>query len=507
MTALAMSIPGEPSVSLERVRAELDALGARVEGDDRVAVRGVRHDSRAVVPGDLFCARSGGRVDGASFAAAAVAKGAVAILAEHGAALPAVTVPVLRVADVRRALGAAAELVYGYPSRALALVGVTGTNGKTTTTLLLEHALRALGARPGRLGTLGFAFGDEADEGTLTTPEADDVSRALRSVVDRGGTHFVMEVSSHALSLARADALRFRVAAFTNLTQDHLDFYPSMREYGAAKARLFTELAPAHSVINVDDAFGLELARAVPGGALTTGRSEAATLRVLESTVDARGVAARLRAPSGVEVTLTSRLIGEHNLENLSTALGVLLALGFAPADAARALETAPPAPGRLERCDAEGDDVAVLVDYAHTPDALERVLAALRRVSSGELVCVFGCGGDRDPKKRPRMGSAAARGADRVILTSDNPRSEDPSAIARDVQPGLREGAAVATVELDRTRAIESAISSAPAGAVVLVAGKGHETYQIVGSEKLPFDDRVVARRALAARRGRAGG
>jgi UDP-N-acetylmuramoyl-L-alanyl-D-glutamate--2,6-diaminopimelate ligase len=476
-----------------------------VEGDGRVGVRGVRHYSRAVVPGDLFCARSGGRVDGASFAADAVAKGAVAILAEHGAALPASSVPVLRVADARRALGAAAELVYGYPSRALALVGVTGTNGKTTTTLLLEHALRALGARPGRLGTLGFAFGDELDEGTLTTPEADDVSRALRSVVDRGGTHFVMEVSSHALSLARADALRFRVAAFTNLTQDHLDFYPSMREYGAAKARLFTELAPAHSVINVDDAFGLELARAVPG-ALTTGRSEAATLRVLESTIDARGVSARLATPSGPEVTLSSRLIGEHNLENLSTALGVLLELGFAPADAARVLETAPPAPGRLERCDTEGDDVAVLVDYAHTPDALERVLAALRRVSNAELVCVFGCGGDRDPKKRPKMGRAAARGADRVILTSDNPRSEDPSAIVRDVEPGLREGGAVATIELDRTRAIESAILGAPAGAVVLVAGKGHETYQIIGSEKLPFDDRVVARRALAARRGRAG-
>jgi UDP-N-acetylmuramoyl-L-alanyl-D-glutamate--2,6-diaminopimelate ligase len=505
MTALAMTLPADTSVSLERVRAELDVLGARVEGDGGVAVRGVRQDSRAVVAGDLFCARSGGRVDGASFAAAAVGKGAVAVLAEHGAALPSLGVPVLRVTDVRRAIGAAAELVYGYPSRALALVGVTGTNGKTTTTLLLEHALVVLGARPGRLGTLGFAFGGEADEGTLTTPEADDVSRALRSVVDRGGTHFVMEVSSHALSLARADALRFRVAAFTNLTQDHLDFYPSMREYGAAKARLFTELAPAHAVLNVDDAFGLELARAVPG-AVTTGRSEAATLRVLAATCDARGVTARLRTPSGAEVRLSSRLIGEHNLENLSTALGVLLALGFPAGDAARALEDAPPAPGRLERCDIEGDDVAVLVDYAHTPDALERVLAALRRVSSGELVCVFGCGGDRDPKKRPKMGSAAARGADRVILTSDNPRTEDPAAIARDVAPGLAEGSAASTLELDRARAIESAILSAPRGAVVLLAGKGHETYQIVGTQKLPFDDRVVARRALAARRSRGG-
>jgi UDP-N-acetylmuramoyl-L-alanyl-D-glutamate--2,6-diaminopimelate ligase len=505
MTAPAMSIPAETTVSLERVRAELEVLGATLTGDGRTVVRGVRQDSRSVGAGELFCARAGGRADGAAFATAAVARGAVAVLAEHGVALPELGVPVLRVTDVRRALGAAAELVYGYPSRALALVGVTGTNGKTTTTLLLDHALRALGARPARLGTLGFAFGEEEDEGTLTTPEADDVSRALRSVVDRGGTHFVMEVSSHALSLARADALRFSVAAFTNLTQDHLDFYPSMREYGAAKARLFTELSPAHAVINGDDAFGAELSRGFPG-AIVTGRSETATLRVLTSTVDARGVSALVRTPSGSDVTLASRLIGEHNLENLSTALGVLLALGFPPAASARALEGAPPAPGRLERCDAEGDDIAVLVDYAHTPDALERVLAALRRVSSGELVCVFGCGGDRDPTKRPRMGSAAARGADRVILTSDNPRTEDPQAIARQVLPGLAEGPARSTTELDRTRAIESAISSAPAGAVVLIAGKGHESYQIIGAEKLPFDDRVVARQALAARRARGG-
>jgi UDP-N-acetylmuramoyl-L-alanyl-D-glutamate--2,6-diaminopimelate ligase len=504
MSALAMS-HSETSVTLDDVRTELAAVGATLVGDGGVVVRGVRQDSRAVHAGDLFCARTGGRADGASFAAAAVKNGALAVLAEQGVALPELGVPVLRVTDARRAIGAAAELVYGHPSRALALVGITGTNGKTTTTLLVDHALRALGARPGRLGTLGFAFGEDADEGTLTTPEADDISRALRSVVARGATHFVMEVSSHALSLARVDALRFRVAAFTNLTQDHLDFYPSMREYGAAKARLFTELLPERAVINGDDAFGAELLRGFPG-AVVTGRSELSTLRVLESTLDARGVSARLRTPSGAEVTLASRLIGEHNLENLSTALGVLLALGFDPAAAAHALESAPSAPGRLERCDGEGDDIAVLVDYAHTPDALERVLAALRRVSSGELVCVFGCGGDRDPKKRPKMGSAAARGADRVILTSDNPRTEDPRAIARDVLPGLALGPALATTELDRTRAIESAVLSAPPGAVVLIAGKGHETYQIVGTEKHPFDDRVVARQALVRRRGHGG-
>jgi UDP-N-acetylmuramoyl-L-alanyl-D-glutamate--2,6-diaminopimelate ligase len=383
-------------------------------------------------------------------------------------------------------------------------VGVTGTNGKTTTVALIEGALSVLGAKPARLGTLGFAFGAERDEGALTTPEADDVSRALASVVERGGTHFVMEVSSHALSLSRVDALSFRVAAFTNLSQDHLDYYGSIEEYGAAKARLFTELWPVHTVVNIDDAFGAELARKSRGALITTGRSPLATLRVLEATVDATGIRARLRAPTDAEVTLSSRAIGEHNLENLTTALGVLMALGITPEAAAGALAAAPPVPGRLERCDEDADPVRVLVDYAHTPDALERGLFALRGVTKSELVCVFGCGGDRDPKKRPLMGAAAARGADRVIVTSDNPRSEDPGAIVRAIEPGLALGSARSAVELDRACAIERAIADAPAGATVLIAGKGHETYQIVGDERRPFDDREVARAALAARRKR---
>jgi UDP-N-acetylmuramoyl-L-alanyl-D-glutamate--2,6-diaminopimelate ligase len=411
---------------------------------------------------------------------------------------------VISVSDARRAIGLAAECVYGHPSRALGLVGVTGTNGKTTTTALLEHALRTLGARPGRLGTLGFSFGDEKDDGSLTTPEADDVSRHLASVAARGGTHFVMEVSSHALSLDRVDALSFRVVAFTNLSQDHLDFYDSMAAYGAAKARLFHELSPAHAVINVDDAFGAKLAETSRGSLITTGRSPRATLRVLAASLDARGIVARLATPSGAEVTLVSRALGEHNLENLCTALGVSIALGFDADAAARALGGAPPVPGRLERCDEDGDAISVLVDYAHTPDALERVLGAIRRVTQGEVVCVFGCGGDRDPKKRPLMGAAAARGADRVIVTSDNPRTEDPAAIAREIEPGLKLGTARSSIELDRTRAIETAVEEAGPGATVLVAGKGHETYQIIGTERRPFDDREVARLALMRRRKR---
>jgi UDP-N-acetylmuramoyl-L-alanyl-D-glutamate--2,6-diaminopimelate ligase len=468
-------------------------------------VTGVRQDSRHVAAGELFVARPGGRVSGADFAAQAVARGAAAVLAEPGAVPASLGVPVLEVSDVKRALGVAAETVYRSPSRALSLIGITGTNGKTTTSLLVEHALRALGARPARLGTLGFSFGGVEEEGSLTTPEADDVSRSLASVVARGGTHFVMEVSSHALSLARVDALTFRVAAFTNLSQDHLDFYPSMAEYGAAKERLFTALSPAVSVIAIDDAFGRGLATRAKGRVLTTGRAADALVRPLSSSVDGRGVRALVTTPEG-SAALDSRLLGEHNLENLLLAIGILVALEVEPVQAARALASAPAVPGRLERCDEDDDDIRVLVDYAHTPDALARVLAAVRKITPGELSCVFGCGGDRDPDKRPKMGAAVAEGATRAILTNDNPRTEDPRAIAAAVEAGLRGGSARYEVELDRATAIERAVLEAKPGDSVLLAGKGHEPYQLIGTEKRPFDDRVEARRALAKRRaGRA--
>jgi UDP-N-acetylmuramoyl-L-alanyl-D-glutamate--2,6-diaminopimelate ligase len=506
MTALAMTMPVVAGVSLLELARALEAYGARVTGDGSVRVTGVRQDSRRVEPGDLFAARAGQRASGADFVRDALGRGAVAVLAEAGSVPLGLGVPVLEVRDARAALGRAAEHVYGEPSRALALVGITGTNGKTTTSVLIEHALALLGARPARLGTLGFAFGGGEQVGSMTTPEADDVSRALADVALRGGTHFVMEVSSHALSLARVDALHFRVAAFTNLTQDHLDFYPSMAEYGAAKARLFTELHPDVSVIGVDDEFGAALAARAGGRVLTTGRSPDAALRPVSATIDARGVQAELVTPFG-PARLVSRLIGEHNLENLLLALGVLCALGYEPARAAQALGSAPAAPGRLERCDDDTDDVRVLVDYAHTPDALSRVLSAVARITPGDVTCVFGCGGDRDPDKRPKMGAAVARAASRAILTSDNPRSEDPAAIARAVEVGLRDGGARYEIELDRARAIERAVLEARPGDSVLLAGKGHEPYQLVGAETRPFDDRVEARRALGLRRARGGG
>jgi UDP-N-acetylmuramoyl-L-alanyl-D-glutamate--2,6-diaminopimelate ligase len=503
MTKLGLTLPATAEVSLLDVGLALAAFAPRLEGDGAVRVAGVRQDSRSIEPGDLFVARPGERSNGLNFVPEALKRGAAALLVEHGTDARVFGVPVLEVRDVRRAIGFAAERVYGRPSKKLALVGITGTNGKTTTSVLLEHALTALGARTARLGTLGFSFENERTDGQLTTPEADDISRLIASVAGAGGTHFVMEVSSHALSLARVDALQFRVAAFTNLTQDHLDFYASMAEYGAAKARLFAELSPGASVIATDAEFGNDLARRAKGRVLTTGRVSTASVRPVSATLDALGVHADVTTPSG-DARLESRLVGEHNLENLLTALGVLVELGYAPGDAARALGSAPPVPGRLERCDDDADDIRVLVDYAHTPDALARVLAAVHAITRGELSCVFGCGGDRDPGKRPQMGAAVGRGAERAILTSDNPRSEDPAAIAAQVEAGLRGESARYEIELDRARAIERAVLEARAGDSVLIAGKGHEPYQIVGTERRAFDDRVEARRALALRRAK---
>ena len=477
----------------------------RLIGDGDVRLSGVRQDSRRVEPGDLFVARSGGKVSGAQFAQAAVERGAAALIVERGAPLPTLAVPMIEVADARRSLALAAEAVYGHPSRQISLIGITGTNGKTTTSWLVERALVGAGKKPARLGTVGFAFDGQTVDSALTTPEADDISRYAARVRDAGGTHFVMEVSSIALALERVRGLHFQVAAFTNLTQDHLDFHASLEEYAETKARLFTDLAPQASVINVDDPFGAKLAARAAGKITRVSKRTGADLFPKQVTLDAQGIRGVFQTPAG-EVRLESRLVGEHNLENLLLALGILHASGVDLTRAARALGEAPQVPGRLERCDEPGDDILVLVDYAHTPDALERVLIATRSLTKGRVLCVFGCGGDRDPQKRPRMGAAVGRLADYAYLTNDNPRSEEPAAIARAVEFGLREMDAKYEVELDRTRAIERAVSRAETGDVVLIAGKGHEPYQLIGEQTLPFDDRIEARRALAMRRSRGG-
>ncbi len=502
--------PTTQGLRLDELARELPGIN-EIAGDAAVRVGGVRHDSRAVRAGDLFVARKGERVDGARFVEDAVSRGASAVMTARGAVDAArLSVPVLYVEDPTRALAYAASAVYGHPSFSLEVVGITGTNGKTTTSHLVRAAVDwALGApHCGVLGTVGHFFGDWRVEAGHTTPEADDLARAMAEMQARGATHAAMEVSSHALELGRVRAVRFRVAALTNLTQDHLDFHRSMAEYAAAKARLFTELGPGSAVLNVDDPFGREL----------VGRARAPTVRVSarpgtdaeivvrDARVDAGGIHATVRTPHG-DVRIDSRLVGAHNLENLLVALGVACALELDLWRAADALSREGGAPGRLERCDTPADDVTVLVDYAHTPDALARVLDAVRAVGARRIVCVFGCGGDRDPTKRGPMGDAVARRADVAVVTSDNPRTEDPRSIAEAVIAGVRGAGGEPIVELDRRKAIDLAVRSASAGDVVVLAGKGHEDYQVVGTVKHPFDDRIEARRALAERRRARGG
>jgi UDP-N-acetylmuramoyl-L-alanyl-D-glutamate--2,6-diaminopimelate ligase len=354
------------------------------------------------------------------------------------------------------------------------------------------------------LGTLGNSFGPWGEASEHTTPEADDLARAMVEMRDRGASYVAMEVSSHSLELGRVRGVRFRAAAFTNLTQDHLDFHGTMARYGEAKAKLFLELGPGSVVLNVGDPFGRELARRARSPIVRVSAEAQADAEVfaVRSRVDAHGVEATVQTPRG-QVQITSKLVGAHNLENLLVALGVAHALDLDLERAAAALSAQPGVPGRLERCDGPDDDLLALVDYAHTPDALSRALAAVREVAGeGRVWCVFGCGGDRDPTKRPAMGEAVARGADVVVVTTDNPRTEDPAAIADAVVKGVRAAGRDPLVELDRRKAIDLAVRSARSGDVVLVAGKGHERYQVVGNVQHPFDDRIEARRSLEQRR-----
>lgn len=483
---------------------------AEVVGDAAVRVCGVRHDSRVVQPGELFVARKGQTVDGAGFVAEAVARGAAAVMAAPGAIdRGSVHVPLILVEEPSTALAYASSVVYGDPSSSLDVVGVTGTNGKTTTTHLVRAAIDGALRRPGcgLMGTMGYSFADWGVAAQRTTPEADEIARVMATMRTRGATHLAMEVSSHALELERVRAVRFRVAALTNVTQDHLDFHRSMRAYAEAKAKLFLEFAPGSAVLNIDDPFGSELAGRVKGDVVRVSARIGAPADVVPrvARVDALGIEATVHTPRG-DLNIASRLMGTHNLENLLLALGIAHALELDIEAAAAALSDEPAPAGRLERCDETADDVTVLVDYAHTTDALTRVLEALRAVATGRIWCVFGCGGARDPTKRVSMGEAAGRGADVAVVTNDNPRTEDPLAIAQVVAAGVRNAGGTPVVELDRRRAIDFAVRSASSGDVVLIAGKGHEDYQVVGNVNHPFDDRIEARTALRARRNARG-
>ena len=466
---------------------------------------GVAYDSRAVARGQVFVALRGLKADGGAFAHDAIARGAAAIVSEQPAPVD-VHVPWAIVADARVALAVLAAEFYRHPSREMQVVGITGTNGKTTTAYLLASIFDAAGLRSGVLGTVGYRIGDETREATRTTPEAPDVQALLREMADRGCRACTMEVSSHALSLHRVEDITFAAAIFTNLTRDHLDFHRDMEAYFQAKRRLF-EMVPrtAPSVINLDDPRGASLVEV--GGRPVTyaiGKSADITPGPLSFTIE--GLTFDIRSPRGT-IRVDSKLVGRPNVYNILAAAGAAAALDLPFNAIERGLRDLEGVPGRFEVVSGAQDEVTVVVDYAHTDDALRNLLETARPLARGRLITVFGAGGDRDRTKRPLMGAVAGRMSDVIVITSDNPRSEDPNQIIDEILRGLTpdtmkdSGQRVMTIP-DRLDAIVKAIELARAGDLILIAGKGHEKYQVVGDKTHRFDDVAVAREALARRR-----
>jgi UDP-N-acetylmuramoyl-L-alanyl-D-glutamate--2,6-diaminopimelate ligase len=486
----------------------LDALHDKtVLGAVPSTVTGLAYDSRKVAPGNLFVAVPGIREDGRRYIQDALGRGATAVVLEGGDILAGSATGRILVPSSRAALARLADAYFGHPSRTLTVVGITGTNGKTTTSLLVEALFRHGGRRTGVIGTIQYRIGAETRPAGQTTPEAVELQSLLAEMAERGVTGVAMEVSSHALALHRADGVEFDVAVFTNLTQDHLDFHGTFDSYRAAKARLFSLLAAGSKprrvgVINVDDPAGPAMVAGLDLPTLTFGLGSQAAVRPRRFESSMAGIRMDVETPRGA-LEIHSPLVGEHNVMNLLAATAVGLALDMGVDTVAGALASVAAVPGRFERVEA-GQPFLVVVDYAHTPDALERVLWTARRLvaAGGRLAVVFGCGGDRDRGKRPLMGAIAARLADRIWVTSDNPRGERPEAIIAEIVAGIP--AVHATLDrhvtiADRKAAIQRALAWARAGDVVVIAGKGHETYQIIGSRILPFDDREVARAALA--------
>ena len=485
-------------MELERLIAAL--APESVLGREPVEVRELAYDARAVTPGAAFFCVPGERADGHDFAPQAVENGAVALVVERALELPAhQAVPQLVVDDARVAMAIAADVFFGEPTKELEVAGVTGTNGKTTTAYLLWSILDAGGRRPGLLGTVESRVGGEVRPVVRTTPEAIDLQRTFREMLDAGDRSVALEASSHASTLRRLDRVRFDVLVFTNLTQDHLDFHGTMEDYYSAKRRLFTGAAPPPAAVNVGDELGRQLAdelaetRRAP--LVTFGFADDAEIRPEELVLDGSG--ARFRA-GGIE--LRTSLRGRFNVENVLGAVAAAQLLDVGDEQIAAGVAALAGVPGRFEAVD-EGQPFTVLVDYAHTPDSLDNVLRSARDFTTGRLLVVFGAGGDRDRGKRPLMGKVAADLADLVLVTSDNPRSEEPLAIIQDVLQGT--GTDV-EIDPDRRSAIRRVLAQAQAGDVVVIAGKGHEQGQEIGSEKLPFDDREVVREAL--REGGAG-
>ncbi|NPV91491.1 MAG: UDP-N-acetylmuramoyl-L-alanyl-D-glutamate--2,6-diaminopimelate ligase [Firmicutes bacterium] len=476
-------------------------------GDPGVEINGVQYDSRRIRPGDLFVAVPGLKNDGHLFVDGAVEAGAAAVVVERMDAAPSGAV-VVQVRDSRTALSRLAAAFYGEPGRRLRMIGVTGTNGKTTTTHLIEAMLKAAGRPTGLLGTIGGRMGEQSFPVAHTTPESLDLQELLARMLREGAECVVMEVSSHALALKRVADCEFDVGVFTNLTQDHLDFHTGMDDYREAKQLLFSRLGEGeaktgtkYAVINRDDPAAEFFIQASTAPVITFGINSDAAVSARDLEITLRGVSFTAVTPGG-EIDVQLQISGRFNVYNALAAVAVGWREGIDPAVIRSALAGVEGVPGRFEAV-SEGQEFAVVVDYAHTPDGMENVLSTARGITRERLITVFGCGGDRDRTKRPLMGEAAARWSDYVIVTSDNPRTENPGRIIDDILPGVS-GMPSERYEVieDRRSAIRRAVGMARPGDIVVIAGKGHETYQIVGTETFPFDDRKVAREALRERR-----
>jgi UDP-N-acetylmuramoyl-L-alanyl-D-glutamate--2,6-diaminopimelate ligase len=489
------------TVRFAKLLRGIDAGVAATLGDFEISE--IAYDSRKVNPGTLFVAIRGEKTDGNKFVSDAVGRGAVAVISEEprSDSLPA-NFPWIQVASARKALAIAGANFYARPADVLKLVGVTGTNGKTTTSYLVDSILRAAGCEVGLLGTIGYRLVRESLPAPNTTPESLDLQKYLAQIVRAGGTHAVLEASSHALALDRLWGCPFAVAIFTNLTRDHLDYHKTLEEYFAAKRRLFEGTGgppPAAGVINSDDEFGQRLL-GLASRTLRYGLEPGAEVTTRKPEISLTGIEFTADTPTG-KIEIRSKLVGRHNVYNLLAAVSAGVALDLPKEVITAGIAQLSAVPGRFERIDA-GQPFLVVVDYAHTDDALRNLLATAKDLNSGgRIITLFGCGGDRDRTKRPLMGEVAGRSSEIVVLTSDNPRTEDPLLIINDAIVGLQRTKAKVFVEPDREKAVELALDEARAGDIVLLAGKGHETYQVLRDRTIEFDDRDVARRILKRR------
>jgi len=481
----------------------------RVQGDDSVEITDIAYHSQKVVKGTLFVAIRGLKADGHDFIPEAMKRGAGAVVVEDMGRCTPGRIPTIAVSNSRRALAQLSARFFGYPSGALKLIGVTGTNGKTTITFLIESILKEGGFNPGVVGTINYRLGGKETIAIHTTPESLDLQRILSQMKGNGATHAVMEVSSHALDQGRVEGCRFEGGVFTNLTPEHLDYHGDMSGYFKSKEKLFTSLIrqEGFAVINCDDEWGELISRNLAMNCFRYSLKKQAEIRAEEEVFSLNGIGAKVRTPAGV-LTVASPLVGEFNLYNILAAVGVGIAQGIALNLVESGIAKVRNVPGRLEQVNNDRD-ITILVDYAHTSDALERVLLALRGLSKGRIITVFGCGGDRDKTKRPRMGEISGRYSDLTIITSDNPRSEDPLAIIAEIEEGIKglgmqrsrgDSERGYLVVPDRREAIVTGIQLSKKGDVLLIAGKGHENYQIIGERRTHFDDREEVVKALKA-------